>query len=73
MDLPLFIASFFVFIMSLIGALGHFFGRHWKWFFIILACVVISGACTFIELYLWLAPPPPHELPVIVRQPLTPL
>jgi hypothetical protein len=38
-----------------------------------LLCVVISAACVSAELYQWLGPAPPNELPLIIRQPTTPL
>jgi uncharacterized membrane protein YhhN len=72
-DLVIFAISLFAFIISMIATLGCFFGKRRKWFFLLLACVVISCACTVIELQRLLTSPPDHELPVVIRSPLTPL
>ena len=71
-DLVIFAASLFVFIVSMIGALGNYFERRWKWFFFTLLCVIAGTAGMAVELYQWEAPTP-HELPMVVRTPLTPL
>jgi hypothetical protein len=68
------IGNFFVFIICLTGAQACYFKKRWKWFFLMVACVLISGTCVFIELYQWLAPAASRELPsVFIRQPTTPL
>jgi len=66
------IANFFVFIICLIGAQTCYFKKRWKWFCLMLTCIIMSGACIFIELYQWLVPPQ-QDLPVVIRQPTTPL
>jgi glucan phosphoethanolaminetransferase (alkaline phosphatase superfamily) len=71
-ELVIFAVSLFAFIVSMIGALGNYFAKNWKWFSFLLLCVIVSSACMFVELYQWEAPVP-HELPVVVRSPLTPL
>jgi hypothetical protein len=67
--------SIFAFIMSMIAMLGCFFGEERKrvLFLLLLACVLISGACTAMELHRFLTPPPPPEQPVFNRQPFYPL
>lgn len=69
----IFEVSFFLFILSMIGTLASFFDQRWKWFWWLLACVIVSGACTLFVLYQWFGPPLPHDLPVILRQPPVPL
>jgi hypothetical protein len=66
------IANFLVFILCLIAAQACYFERRWKWFVPAVICVVLSGVCIFAELYQWLVPPA-HDLPIVLRQPTTPL
>ena len=68
-------ASIFAFIISMIATLGCFFGEQRKWllFTFLVVCVLVSGACTALELHQFFAPPPPPEPPVFNRQPFYPL
>ena len=68
-DLVIFAVSLFAFIASMIGTLGNYFEKRWKWFLFMLFCVIISTACMAVELYQWETPPPPHELPLVIRSP----
>jgi glucan phosphoethanolaminetransferase (alkaline phosphatase superfamily) len=72
-NLVIFAVSLFAFIVSMIGALGHYFAKQWKWFLFMLFCVVVSAACMAVELYQWESPAPPHEMPLVIRSPATPL
>ena len=69
----IFAVSVFLFILSMIGAQECFFARRWRSFFLILMCAVISGTTMFTQMYQWLAPQPERELPIVIRQPTTPL
>jgi hypothetical protein len=73
MYLYLFLISFFAFIFSIIGMLKFFFERRWKVFFGLIACILLSGACTFFLLYHLLLPPPTHEIPFMYRPLQNPL
>ncbi len=73
-DLLIFAISLFAFIVSMIGTLGGFFGRRWKWFLALLACLLLSTSCMVVELYrLLLAPTGTSDTPVTVRLPINPL
>jgi glucan phosphoethanolaminetransferase (alkaline phosphatase superfamily) len=71
-ELVIFAISLFAFIVSMIGALGNYFAKRWKWFCFMLLCVILSSACMFVELYDW-EMPTPHEMPLVVRSPQSPL
>jgi hypothetical protein len=71
-DLVIFAASLFAFIVSMIGALGNYYEKRWKWFVFMLLCVIVSTACMGVELYQW-ETPTPRELPLVIRNPQTPL
>lgn len=71
-DLMIFAASLFAFIVSMIGALGNYYEKRWKWFLFMLLCVIASTAGMAMELYHWEVPKP-HELPIVIRTPQTPL
>jgi hypothetical protein len=73
MDLVIFAVSLFAFIVSMMGALGNYYEKRWKWFLFMLFCVIVSTACMGVELYQWEAPPAPHEMPLVIRSPLSPL
>jgi glucan phosphoethanolaminetransferase (alkaline phosphatase superfamily) len=64
--------NFFILIFSLIGAQASFFQRRWKWFALTLACAILSGACIAVEAYDSLCPSE-RDVPVVMRQPTTPL
>jgi hypothetical protein len=68
-----FLVSLFAFIFSLIGGLKCYFENRWKWLVVMIACIIVSGACTFTLLYGLIIPPPPPELPVVNRHLMTPL
>jgi hypothetical protein len=65
-------ANCFVLIICLVGVQTCYFRQRWKWFWLMLVCVVLSGGCISIVLYQWFAPGPPEDLP-IVRSAPTPL
>ena len=69
----LFVISLFLFILSLIGVQQCYFAARWKRFFLVLVCALVSGTTMLSQMYLLLAPPPAHDLPLIIRQPTTPL
>jgi hypothetical protein len=72
--LLVFAISLFAFILSMIGTLGGFFGRRWKWFLVMLACLLLSTGCMVAELYqLLLAPQTTTDVPATVRLPINPL
>jgi hypothetical protein len=72
-DLVILVISIFAFIMSMIATLRCFFCTRRKWLLLLIACVLVSGACMTVELQRILTPPPPPEAPVFNRQPTTPL
>jgi hypothetical protein len=72
-DLLIFAISLFAFIVSMIGTLGGFFGRRWKWFLAMLACLLLSTGCMVVELYRLLIPAPTTDMPATVRWPINPL
>jgi hypothetical protein len=72
LELVIFAVGLFAFIISMIGALGNYFAKRWKWFCFMLACVILSAACMGLELYQWEAPTP-HEMPLVIRSPASPL
>jgi hypothetical protein len=69
----IFIVNFIVFILCLIGVIAAYFERRWKWFVLILICVILSAAGMTMELSQWLIAPPARELPPFVRTPVSPL
>jgi hypothetical protein len=72
LELLLFVGSLFAFIIAMIAALGSYFEKRWILFSFTLLCVVVSSVCMFVELYQWVTPHP-HEMPMVIRQPTTPL
>jgi hypothetical protein len=68
-----FLISLFVFIASLIWVLQSYFARRWIPYVSLLVCVIVSGTFLIILLYQVLIPPPQPELPLVIRQPTTPL
>jgi hypothetical protein len=71
-ELVIFAVSLFAFVVSMIGALGNYFGKQWKWCCFMVLCVILSSACMFVELYQWEAPTP-QEPPLVVRSSAAPL
>jgi len=69
----IFAVSVFLFILSMIGVQQCFFARHWRRFFLILACAIISGSIMSVQMYEWMVPVPERDLPLVIRQPTTPL
>ncbi len=69
----IFIINAIVFILSLIGVIAAYFERKWKWFIVILICVILSAAGVAMELGYWFLPSAAQKSPVYVRQALTPL
>ncbi len=72
-QLLLLTANFFILIICLVGVQSCYFRRRWKWFSLMLVCVLLSGGCIAIVLYQCFAPGTPDDLPFIVRSPTTPL
>jgi hypothetical protein len=72
-DLIILMVSLFAFIVSMILALKSFFERRWGWFFPLVVCVLVTSTVLFLELEGFIMPPPPRDLPVVVRNPMTPL
>ncbi len=64
--------NFFIIIVCLIGLQAAYFRGRWKWFWLMLACVLVSASCMGIELMQWLTPAS-RDIQVFVRQPTTPL
>jgi hypothetical protein len=63
-----------LFILSLIWAQTTYYRGNYKKCWLLIFCVLISGACVFIEAYQWLEPSGSHDLPALVlRNPTTPL
>jgi cyanate permease len=71
-ELVIFAVSLFAFIVAMIGALGNYFEKRWKWFCFMVLCAVASGGCMALELYQW-ETPTPQELPLVVRSSAAPL
>lgn len=69
----IFVISLFLFIVSLIGVQQCYFSGQWRRFFLILVCAIITGTTMFMQMYQLLAPPPVREMPLVIRQPTTPL
>jgi hypothetical protein len=66
-------ANLFILIICLVGAQSCYFRRRWKWFWLMLTCVVLSGSCVIFMVNQLCSPPPKIELPFVVRTPTTPL
>jgi hypothetical protein len=74
MSIILFIAgTLFILIICIMGTLCSFYEARWKWFWLMVACTLISGAGLFTELYQVLISPQEPDLPVVIRQPTSPL
>ena len=66
-------ANLFILIICLVGMQSCYFRQRWKWFWLMLTCVVLSGSCVVFMIYQLCEPPPSTDLPVVVRSPTTPL
>ncbi len=66
-------ASFFILIICLVGVQTCYFRRRWPLFWLMLAGIILASSCLSVIFYQWFGPVPPHELPIIVRSPTTPL
>ena len=64
--------NFFILIIALMGVQRCYFKASWKWFWLMLICVLLSATCISIVVYQWVTPPE-HDTPVYVRSPTTPL
>jgi len=72
-QLLLLTGNFFILIICLVGVQCCYFRQRWKWFWLMLVCVLMSATCIGIVVYQWLSPAPERELPIVVRSPTTPL
>jgi glucan phosphoethanolaminetransferase (alkaline phosphatase superfamily) len=70
--LLLLIGNAYILIVCLVGATTCFFRSRWKWFWLLLACVIVSSMCIGIALDQWLMTPS-QDFPGLVRPPTTPL
>ena len=70
--LLLLVGNAYILIVCLVGATTCYFRSRWKWFWLMLACVVMSSMCIAVVLDQWLNPTTP-DLPGLVRPPTTPL
>ena len=66
-------ANVSVLIICLIGVQTCYFRRNWKWFWLMLVCVILSGACAFFIFYQWFNPGTPLHLPRFDRSLANPL
>jgi hypothetical protein len=66
-------ANVFVLIICLIGVQSCYFRANWKWFWLMLVCVVLSGASAFVLFYGWFNPESPASLPRLDRSLVNPL
>jgi hypothetical protein len=66
-------ANVAVFIICLIGMQACYFRSNWKWFWLLLVCVILTGGCAFVEIYPWLHPDSQTLLPRLDRSMVNPL
>jgi hypothetical protein len=66
-------ANVSVLIICLIGVQTCYFRRNWKWFWLLLVCVVLSGASAIVLFYGWFNPDAPLRLPRLDRSMVNPL
>jgi hypothetical protein len=69
--LLIFILTLFAFITCVIQGLGSYFKESWRWFWVMVVCILISGWCVFVELSQMLIAPP--STPSEMRPPTSPL
>ena len=66
-------ANVAVLIICLMGLQSCYFRKSWKWFWLMLVCVLLSGASAGVELYEWLGPQAETSLPRLDRSLVNPL
>jgi len=66
-------ANVAVLIICLMGLQSCYFRRSWKWFWLMLLCVLLSGACAGFEIYQWLGPSAQISMPRLDRSMVNPL
>jgi hypothetical protein len=64
-QLVLIIANVFIFIICLVGMQSCYFRRRWLWFWLMLVCVLLSGACASIVLRQWMTGMSPQEIDLV--------
>jgi hypothetical protein len=66
-------ANVSVLIICLVAVQTCYFRRNWKWFWLLLACVLLSGASAFVLFYGWFYPESTLSLPRLDRSLTNPL
>jgi glucan phosphoethanolaminetransferase (alkaline phosphatase superfamily) len=64
--------NFFILIISLVGVQTCYFKSRWKWFCLMLICVLLSSMCIGVVVYQWMMPPE-HDPVLLNRLPVAPL
>jgi hypothetical protein len=65
-------ANISVLIICLMGVQTCYFRHNWKWFWLMLVCVILSAASAFVLFYGWFCPESPL-LPRLDRSLVNPL
>ena len=65
-------ANVSVLIICLVGVQTCYFRRNWRWFWLLLVCVILSGASAFVLFY-GFNPDSAAHLPRLDRSPPSPL
>jgi hypothetical protein len=60
-------ANVSVLIICLVGVQTCYFRRNWKWFWLLLVCVILSGASAFVLFWGWFYPGSAAHLPRLDR------
>ena len=71
-DILLLTGNFFILIISLVGVQACYFRGRWKWFCLMLVCVILSAMCIGIVVYPMVVPTT-HDVPLVNRAPIMPL
>jgi hypothetical protein len=66
-------ANVSILIICLVGMQACYFRRNRKWFWLMLVCVLLSGASAFVLFYGWLNPDSPLLQPRLDRSMVNPL
>ncbi len=66
-------ANVSVLLICLVGVQTCYFRRNWKWFWLLLVCVVLSGFSAFVLFYGWFNPENPLLQPRLDRSLVNPL
>ncbi len=66
-------ANVSVLIICLVGVQTCYFRRNWKWFWLLLICVLLSGVSAFVLFYGWFNPEVSLHLPRLDRSLANPL